>query len=146
MRKHASRGVALLVVIVTILVLVILANIIINYMLSQSRLTHHNVSRIQAYYASMAGVNLAYDKLRRNNDAAWPRPAAAASYVRCIERVANDCVAVAVTNCGTPLVDPAFPISVRCIVITVSGAGGDCNPPAGSTYCINSQTHYAPTP
>jgi Tfp pilus assembly protein PilX len=67
MPKEASsinKGVALLLVLMVILVAVIIANISLTFILSQSRLTHHEISRIQAYYACQAGVNYALEKLR----------------------------------------------------------------------------------
>lgn len=48
----------------TILVVVILINIVLSIISSQARLTHHQVSRIQAYYAGQAALNLAFEKLR----------------------------------------------------------------------------------
>lgn len=51
----------------TLLVVVILANVILSTILSQSRLTHHQISRIQAYYAAMAGMNYALEQLRLGN-------------------------------------------------------------------------------
>ena len=59
-----KKGIALLMVLVTLLVVVALANVIMNIALSQTRLTHHKISRIRAYYAAMAGVKLAYENLR----------------------------------------------------------------------------------
>jgi Tfp pilus assembly protein PilX len=64
---QVKKGVVLLVVLGTILLVVILANIILNSMSSQSRLTHHQVSRIQAYYAAQAGMNYALERLRIPN-------------------------------------------------------------------------------
>ena len=62
--RPGKRGVALFIVLGTILVVVILANIVLNIILSQSRLTHHQISRIRAYYASLAGMNYALEQLR----------------------------------------------------------------------------------
>jgi Tfp pilus assembly protein PilX len=58
------KGVALVLVLATILVAVILGTAIIKLMSSQARLTHHQLSRIQAYYASQAAINYAREKLR----------------------------------------------------------------------------------
>ena len=60
-----KQGAILLMVLGTILVVVILASVILSIILSHSRLTHHQVSRIQAYYAAQAGVNLAIENLPR---------------------------------------------------------------------------------
>jgi Tfp pilus assembly protein PilX len=59
-----KKGVALLMVLTLILVVVILANVVLSIISSQSRLTHHEVSRIRAYYAARAGMILAFDRLR----------------------------------------------------------------------------------
>ncbi|MFC1804225.1 hypothetical protein ACFLZ3_00100 [Candidatus Omnitrophota bacterium] len=66
-----NRGVVLLMVLGTVLVVTILANVIMGIMLSQSRFTHHKVSRIQAYYAALAGANFAIENLRTGN---WNQP------------------------------------------------------------------------
>lgn len=62
--KLKNRGVALFVVLGTIFVVVILANIALNMMISQSRFTYHKVGRIQAYYAAWAAINYANEMLR----------------------------------------------------------------------------------
>lgn len=59
-----KKGVVLYMVLATLLIVVILANVVLGIILSQSRFTHHQVSRIQAYYASLAGMNLAREQLR----------------------------------------------------------------------------------
>ncbi len=59
-----EKGVVLLVVLAAIFMVTILVNIILGLTLSQSRLTHHQVNRIRAYYALQAGMNLAFDRLR----------------------------------------------------------------------------------
>lgn len=64
MSRLNRRGVVLFIVLGTLLVVVVLANVILGLILSQTRFTHHQVSRIQAYYAAQAGMNLALDNLR----------------------------------------------------------------------------------
>lgn len=51
-------------VLATLVIVVLLANVILAIISSQSRLTHHQTSRIQAYYAAQAGMNLAMEQLR----------------------------------------------------------------------------------
>jgi hypothetical protein len=63
-KKALRKGVALLLVLGTLMVVLVLAGIILGIVSSQSRLTHHQVSRIQAYYAALAGMNLALENLR----------------------------------------------------------------------------------
>jgi len=65
MAKHCNnKGVAMIMVLGTILVVVVLANVILAIILSQSRLTRHQIGRIQAYYAAMAGINYTLEQLR----------------------------------------------------------------------------------
>jgi len=59
-----KKGVVLIIVLTTVLIAAILANVILGFILSHYRFTHHQSSRIQAYYASLAGMNLAQEKLR----------------------------------------------------------------------------------
>lgn len=68
-----KKGVAIILVLGTLFVAFVLAAVIVNIISSQGRLTHHQFSRIQAYYAGLAGMNLAVEKLRTG---AWTVPAA----------------------------------------------------------------------
>ena len=69
-----NKGIVLLIVLATLLVVTILGNIILNTVLSQSRLTHHQISRIRAYYATQAGMNYAIEMLRLGNWTPDPNP------------------------------------------------------------------------
>jgi len=60
-----KKGVVLLLVVATILVFVVLSGAILATISNQSRLTHHQVSRIKAYYAGKGIMNYAQDMLRR---------------------------------------------------------------------------------
>ena len=100
------KGVLLLIVIGTILVVVTLSTVMLRIMLSQSRLTHHQVSRIQAQYAAKAGVIYALEKLRRNDDTCW----SSGSYIRIMRKSgAATCV----------VIEPNLPNSVSQVDITV---------------------------
>jgi Tfp pilus assembly protein PilX len=59
-----KKGIALFLVLFVVLIVVVLANVVLGFISIQSRLTHHQVSRIQAYYAAQAGVNYALEMLR----------------------------------------------------------------------------------
>lgn len=72
---RGTRGVLLIMVLGAILVVTILANIALNIISSQAKLTHHQVARTQGYYAALAGVNYAIEKLRLGDDANWLLPA-----------------------------------------------------------------------
>lgn len=120
------KGVVLFAVLGTILVVVFLTNVILTIIGSHSRLTHHQISRIQAYYAAWAGINFAYEKLRLNNDPLWPLPSSSGSYTR--------------------TVPDTFTISgvARNVSVTVKGRNL-CPaplPPAGVIACIDASVNY----
>jgi len=71
-KLNDKKGIVLLLVLGTILVVVILGGVILNIMLNQSRITEHEVRRIQAYYAALAGVNFALEQCRVGNWQAYP--------------------------------------------------------------------------
>lgn len=111
----AKKGVALFIVLGTILIVVILANVVLNIILSQSRLTHHQVSRIRAYYAGLAGMNFALEQLRTGT---WPY-----STTYCLRNPNNPahlCTGVPPANI---VGDPDMPYEVR-INIGAPNAGG----------------------
>jgi hypothetical protein len=62
------KSVALVLVLAILFSALLVAYITLVFFSSQSRLSHHQVSRIQAYYAGMAGINYAFEQLRRG---AW---------------------------------------------------------------------------
>ena len=59
-----KKGVVLFIVLAVVLVVVILSGVILGIISSQSRLTHHQVSRIKAYYAGKGIMNYANEQLR----------------------------------------------------------------------------------
>ncbi len=134
--RAKEKAVALLVIIATILVVMGLASAMLNIMSSHYRLTHHQVSRIQAYYGSMAGINYAYERLE-NNIAGWsPVPNETKTFILCRE---------AGTGCNLP-VDSSFPISIKKIEIKVSGRNvAGCDPPGNtdSDFCVSATTDYS---
>lgn len=126
------KGVALLLTIGMLLMAVILANVVLTLMLSHSRLTQHQVGRIQAYYAGMAGVNMAIDNLI-NNPTGWNAAGGAIT----THTICN------ATNAACPagsIDEPDFftntvftGSAVQRVVVTVRGlAGAEGNIPAGS--------------
>lgn len=145
-RINNKKGIVLFIVLATIFIVILLGNIILSIMSSQSRLTHHQVSRIQAYYSAMAGANYAFDKLRRADDLTnWPIPAAAGTYSHCLCRTL-------VGNCGVggpacDMADGTIPNSVQWVLISVAGNGvAGCNPPGNVPACINATATYTYTP
>ncbi|MDD5568211.1 MAG: hypothetical protein PHY88_03295 [Candidatus Omnitrophica bacterium] len=63
--KDTRKGVVLLIVLATILVVAVLAGVILGIITNQYRLSHHNTSRIRAYYAAKGIMNYAQDMLRK---------------------------------------------------------------------------------
>ena len=132
-----NRGAALAVILGTILVVVVLANILLNFMLSQNRLTHHQISRIQAYYAGMGAMNYALERLRKGT---WV--------------VGTDCLS---TSGGCPVqaiysatdFHPSV-INDVTVIITPDGqalpSGAICNPPNDTEACVDITTDYTYTP
>jgi len=59
-----TRGIALILVLAFILAIVVIANIALFIMSSQTRFTQHQVERIRVYYAAQAGINYALEQLR----------------------------------------------------------------------------------
>lgn len=134
-----KKGIVLFMVLATIFIVILLANILINIITSRSRLTHHQVSRIQAYYASMAGINYALENLR-TGAAGWPLPAAGTFYIQ-------------------TLTESNFPASVQGVTIAVASTGttaliggipvpgcDPCTPPVGVNTCICTTSTYTYTP
>ena len=120
-----NKGVILLMVLATVLIVALLANIILRLISTQYKLTHHQIARIQAYYAAMAGVNYALDNLRRG---AW---------------TVNSCLESAG---GCPLNDSDFPdtiIQPVTIIIRPSGSADCINPPNQVNARISVTANYA---
>lgn len=59
-----QRGVALFLVLGTILIVALLSSVILSIVLNQTRLAYHQITRVKAYYATLAAMNLAVDKLQ----------------------------------------------------------------------------------
>lgn len=146
LRVREKRGLAIYLVLCTILLAVILANVVINIILSQTHLTTHQISRIQAHYASLAAMNYALEKLRVGTDANWPIPAnPAANYTHHLCRDSS------VTQCSTdtsPIIEPDLAAAVSYVQVRVAATGtaGDadypaCSPGSGIT-CVNSKAIY----
>jgi Tfp pilus assembly protein PilX len=134
MPKHiinTNKGVVLIMVLSMILVVVALANIVILLISSQYRLTHHQASRIQAYYAAQAGMVLALENLRTG---AWS--------------VGTDCTAI--LPCSHTF-EPGdfYPASIQNnaiqIIIIPVGSAGCLNPP-GNCACVKVDVDYTYTP
>jgi len=112
---RGNKGIVLFIVLGTIVVVMVLANIVLHIVNSQSRLTHHQVSRIQSYYAAQAGANYAREMLRLNN-AAWTPATGTAT--GCLARTTADCGSIA--PC---VIEPNLPGRIARVVITIGAPG-----------------------
>ncbi|MFH0917616.1 MAG: hypothetical protein V1830_00605 [Candidatus Omnitrophota bacterium] len=114
-----KRGIILFIVIGIIMVVVILSTVILRVTTVHARLTHHQVTRIQAQYAAKAGILLALDKLRKN-DAAWipalPNGSVVKNMCQKVAAATSEC------NCSAPdITESSLPNSINCVKITVYG-------------------------
>lgn len=125
--KAVNKGVVLLLVIGTITVIAILCSFFLRIMLSQHRLTSHQTSRIQSYYAGLAAMNYALNQLRTG---AWQYPANCSGPIGCSVPgyFGSSITGVKVIFC---------PATQTCPPSTTP-----CNPPPGTTFCINSTATY----
>ncbi len=124
-----KTGVALFIVLATLFIVLILGNVILNIISSQTRLTHHQVSRIQAYYAAQAGINYAFESLRSGS---WPPPPAGGS------------TGYSLCSSGCDVNEPDLPHSVSNVTIVVAdrNAPGCVPPAAGIPVCIKATATY----
>lgn len=132
-RLGPKRGIALLLVLATVLVVVILANITLRIALSRSRLSYHQISRVQAYYVAKAAENLAIERLRTG---AW---------------VAASCP----NPGGCAVADASFPQTITAVRVVFCPSGVACNglpvcnPPAvvpPLAFCVQATATYTANP
>jgi len=64
-----KKGVAIFMVLATIMIVVVLANVVLTIISNQSRLTRHEVNRIQAYYSAQAALVYTLENIRTG---VWP--------------------------------------------------------------------------
>lgn len=110
-----KKGVILFIVIGVIMVVAMLSIVILRIIANQSRLTHHQLSRIQAQYAAKAGALYALDKLRLRLPAdavCWP-PAGPFPYTRYMKSSGSGC----------DIIESNLPLSVSQVEITVDAPG-----------------------
>ncbi|MFA6217214.1 MAG: hypothetical protein WDL87_06160 [Candidatus Omnitrophota bacterium] len=67
LKRNNKRGVVIFIVLITLLIVAALSQVVLNIILNQSRLNYHQVSRLQAYYAVLAAMNLTRENLRLQN-------------------------------------------------------------------------------
>ncbi len=128
---RSRSSIAIFFVLVTVTIVFVLALVVLNTMTSQTRLTHHQVSRVQAYYAAQAGIAYTLDMLRIGSPNGYT-----------------------LASCPSPgdcnLSDASFPSSVVgkqvAIQIIALGQPGCTSAPAGSAACIKTTATYTYTP
>jgi len=122
MSNRNRKGMILFIVIGVIIVVVVLSTAILRIIANQLRLTHHQVSRIQAQYAAKAGLIYALEMLGKK-DAGW---IGSGKYVK--------------TMCksGCDINDLSLPDSIQQVDITVydrgTGVSGARKVSAKATY------------
>jgi len=62
--ETGKKGLTMVLVLGVVIIIMVLSGVMLSLIQSQSTQTQHQVRRIQAYYASFAGVNLALERLR----------------------------------------------------------------------------------
>jgi len=142
-----KKGTALFIVLAVLLIVVVLANVILSIVSSHSRSTHHQTSRIQAYYAAQAGMVYAMEKLRTG---AWKANAmgGAAKYACLAPSTATtDCIDSGVTPTlfvspeSSYLVkpfDPDIPFKIQITIIPPDGS----TKPSGKSATLKIKTDY----
>jgi len=128
MIKRGRKGVILFLVMGTIMVVAVLSIVILRIIASQSRLTHHKVSRIRAYYASKAGMNLAISKLQNG---AWTQEDSTIKYYCINGNVDNGVV------CSDTAADNKIPYNVQIAIYPKDQPG------INGTIKIDVKTDYA---
>ncbi len=120
-RLDNKNGIVLYVVLCIVFVVLTLASVILSIISNQTRFTHHQVSRIQAYYAAMAGVTYALEQLRTGiwTSGSCPGPV------------------------GCPFADLNFPSSIvgQNFNVITTAPGGGCTAPTGGA-CVRVTVTY----
>jgi Tfp pilus assembly protein PilX len=122
-----SRGVALFIVLAALAIVVILADVVLNIMLSQNRLTHHQVSRIRAYYAAQAGMVYTLEMLKSG---IWAPDSSNTKYA-----CHRSCIDSVVASYTIPT-DADIPYNIQ-VTIYPRGTGG-----ISGTTRVNVKTDY----
>ncbi|MDD5044629.1 MAG: hypothetical protein PHH69_06285 [Candidatus Omnitrophica bacterium] len=124
---NKQKGTILVITLGVILVVVLLSAVIVSFMLSQSRLTKHQVDRTRARYAAQAGVNYALEMLRVGR---WfPNN----NYTICNVTGATGCG-------GNNTTDTDMPFKVEISI----GPANDLS--CANASCINATVNYTYTP
>lgn len=138
--RSPEKAIVLFIVLATIFIVILLANILLGIMASQSRLTHHKVSRIQAYYAAMAGVNYALEMLR-----VGPAGGGWLAGEDCLP--ASPCVhAFPADEFKPPLSNAGNSASIVIREPQSTDASAPCFNPPGDSACVYASVNYTYVP
>lgn len=131
--KPVNKGVVLLLVIGSIAIIGMLCSFFLRIILSQYKLTTHQVNRIQSYYAGLAAMNYALAQLSTGT---WQYSASPPPVNTCPGP--SGCVVPNDFGSAITAVKVIFcPANLTCAPATTP-----CYPPAGTTFCINSTATY----
>jgi hypothetical protein len=134
-----KQGIVLFIVLGTIFIVIILGNIILSIILSQSRLTHHQISRIQAYYAAQAGINYALEMLRIT-----PTKGGWSVGINCMP--ASPCTHAFSTGDFKPASIIGNSVSIIIRSPQSVNPGAPCFNPPGNSACVYASVDYTHTP
>jgi len=131
--RFKKKGVVLLIVLGTILIVASLTAIILSLMLSHARLTYHQTGRIQAYYAALAGVNYGLENLRTGG---YTLTTSCATTSCC----SSPCTMSFADGDFRPsiLVSPANGVLITIIPYGLTG----CTASPGNTTCVSAKATY----
>ncbi|TBR15717.1 hypothetical protein EPO66_05590 [bacterium] len=138
-KRLFKKGIVFYMVLATIIIVVLLSIAILTMTLSQSRLTHHQAGRIQAYYAAQAGMVYTYERLRQGLWTSGSCTDAVPCYI-------ND------TEFPKTIIsfdaDPTHKVRVVfCPSATYCpNVNRNCTTPAGINFCIYITSLYTYTP
>ena len=118
-------------VIASILIALVFTGIILNLVLSQGRFSLHSASRIQAYYAALAGANYASEMFRTG---VWSTSSSQ-------DHAICQSLASPPPGCSCDIEEPVLPGTIQCIDIETDGTTG----PSGTLRIRTTATYTAPT-
>lgn len=137
-------------VLATIMIVVVLANVILVIISNQSRLTRHEVGRVQAYYAAQAGIVYALEKLRLGSISGTTNGGWTYTPVNSCPNSTPCPVPDAGGDAGfAPYVVGRIAQVIFCAPSSSCSVGTStvsCNPPAGIDFCVQSFVNYTYSP
>ncbi|MFH0791140.1 MAG: hypothetical protein V2A64_05860, partial [Candidatus Omnitrophota bacterium] len=115
-----KKGVALFLVLAILFGVILLSGVVLNLITSQSKLTDHQVKRMQAYYAAQAGINYGFEQLRLNNPNWLTDTATSRTFRICgsVYGAANSAECTTGGNVGN-ITDDTFPPIINFVSITI---------------------------